>query len=595
MEVYKIKNIAGHLAKSFLSNPLTPILAVAILLLGYISLEIMPREEDPQIEVSGGSVIVAIPGATPQEINNVVIKPLERRIREIKGVENIYGTAMNNFGMVNVQYYIGENRESSNLKLYDKVMQNMDQLPTGTMPPLVKPFDIDIDIPILTIAFYKIDDTPNKPEEISKLYKLIRDLQQNINALDNVSKTTLKGVKRPQFNVLIDLHKLSGYHISLGQVAESIKSISSNAPQIDTQTAQGSLLVFGVKNAIDDIDDLKNLIVAQYMGSPIYLKNIAEVNYNFDIQNYRTSYITYQEGMKEAEHMDVEEEDVEVEAHPAGEDTGNDLQFRDAGHQVTLTISKLKGTNAVHIAEAAIEELYASKQELLDHGIGFIVTRNYGERANEAVNELVHHLLITIFIIALILVPFLGWRESLVVTIAVPMILAATLFIAFMTDQTINRITLFAFLLSLGLIVDDAIIVIENIHRRLHLEESKGLDFDEIIIQATDEIGPSTNIATIAIMLTMIPMAFVGGMMGQFMKPIPLNVPVALAVSLFVAYVFAPYLARKFIKFDINKDAINEALDELEVEEQKSGKKTAKKCAQKSEQVSEQISESDVK
>jgi multidrug efflux pump subunit AcrB len=595
MEVYKIKNIAGHLAKSFLSNPLTPILAVAILLLGYISLEIMPREEDPQIEVSGGSVIVAIPGATPQEINNVVIKPLERRIREIKGVENIYGTAMNNFGMVNVQYYIGENRESSNLKLYDKVMQNMDQLPTGTMPPLVKPFDIDIDIPILTIAFYKIDDTPNKPEEISKLYKLIRDLQQNINALDNVSKTTLKGVKRPQFNVLIDLHKLSGYHISLGQVAESIKSISSNAPQIDTQTAQGSLLVFGVKNAIDDIDDLKNLIVAQYMGSPIYLKNIAEVNYNFDIQNYRTSYITYQEGMKEAEHMDVEEEDVEVEAHPAGEDTGNDLQFRDAGHQVTLTISKLKGTNAVHIAEAAIEELYASKQELLDHGIGFIVTRNYGERANEAVNELVHHLLITIFIIALILVPFLGWRESLVVTIAVPMILAATLFIAFMTDQTINRITLFAFLLSLGLIVDDAIIVIENIHRRLHLEESKGLDFDEIIIQATDEIGPSTNIATIAIMLTMIPMAFVGGMMGQFMKPIPLNVPVALAVSLFVAYVFAPYLARKFIKFDINKDPINEALDELKGEEQKSGKKTAKKCAQKSEQVSEQISENGIK
>lgn len=548
MEVYKIKNIAGHLAKSFLSNPLTPILAAAILMLGYISLEIMPREEDPQIEVSGGSVIVAIPGATPREINNVVIKPLERRIREIKGVQHVYGTAMNNFGMVNVQYFIGENRESSNLKLYDKVMQNMDQLPKGTMPPLVKPFDIDIDIPILTVAFYKIEDTPNKPEEISKLYKLIRDLQQNINALDNVSKTTLKGVKRPQFNVLIDLHKLSGYHISLGQVAQSIKSISSNAPQIDTQTATGSLVVFGVKNAIDDIDDLKDLIVAQYMGSPIYLKNIAEVEYNFDIQNYRTSYITYQEGMKEAEHTE-EEKKAHAEEDPL---------FRNAGHQITMTVSKLKGTNAVHIAEAAIEEIQEAKQELLDHGIGFIVTRNYGERANEAVNELVHHLLITIFIIALILIPFLGWRESLVVTIAVPMILAATLFIALMTDQTINRITLFAFLLSLGLIVDDAIIVIENIHRRLHLKESEGLDFDEIIIQATDEIGPSTNIATIAIMLTMIPMAFVGGMMGQFMKPIPLNVPVALAVSLFVAYVFAPYLARKFIKFE-KHDSPNEA------------------------------------
>jgi multidrug efflux pump subunit AcrB len=553
MEVYKIKNIAGHLAKSFLSNPLTPILAAAILMLGYISLEIMPREEDPQIEVSGGSVIVAIPGATPREISNVVIKPLERRIREIKGVQHVYGTAMNNFGMVNVQYFIGENRESSNLKLYDKVMQNMDQLPKGTMPPLVKPFDIDIDIPILTVAFYKIDDTPNRPEEIAKLYKLIRDLQQNINALDNVSKTTLKGVKRPQFNVLIDLHKLSGYHISLGQVAQSIKSISSNAPQIDTQTAMGSLVVFGVKNAIDDIDDLRELIVAQYMGSPIYLKNIAEVDYNFDIQNYRSSYITYQEGMKEAEHTNEEKK---------GHEEGDSLLFRDAGHQITMTVSKLKGTNAVHIAEAAIEEIQATKKELLDHGIGFIVTRNYGERANEAVNELVHHLLITIFIIALILIPFLGWRESLVVTIAVPMILAATLFIALMTDQTINRITLFAFLLSLGLIVDDAIIVIENIHRRLHLKESEGLEFDEIIIQATDEIGPSTNIATIAIMLTMIPMAFVGGMMGQFMKPIPLNVPVALAVSLFVAYVFAPYLARKLIKFKKHEPSNEETEDD---------------------------------
>jgi multidrug efflux pump subunit AcrB len=223
--------------------------------------------------------------------------------------------------------------------------------------------------------------------------------------------------------------------------------------------------------------------------------------------------------------------------------------FRDAGDQITMTISKLKGTNAVLIAQKAIEEIAKSKEELLQNGIGFIVTRNYGDRANEAVNELVHHLLITIFIIALILVPFLGWRESMVVTIAVPMILAATLFIAMMTDQTINRITLFAFLLSLGLIVDDAIIVIENIHRRLHLEESKELEFDEIIIHATDEIGPATNVATIAIMLTMIPMYFVGGMMGQFMKPIPLNVPVALGISLFVAYVFAPYLARKFIKF----------------------------------------------
>jgi multidrug efflux pump subunit AcrB len=523
MDSYKIKNIAGHLATIFLANPLTPILAFAIILLGYVSLDVMPREEDPQIQVSGGSIMVGIPGATPKEIENVIIKPLERRIREIKGVEDVYGTAMNNAGMINIQYYIGQDRESSNLKLYDKVMQHMDKLPKGTVPPLVRPFDIDIDIPILTVAFYK--NSEKKIDNI-KLYKSIREIQQDINALDSVAKTTLKGVKKPQFNVLVDLHKLSAYHISLGEVGKAIRSISTNAPEIDTTSSTGKLTVFGIKNAIEDIDDLKNLIIAQYMGAPIYLKSLATIEYGYDIQNFQSVGLTYQK-----------------------EET-NKLEFVDAGDQITLTVSKLKGTNAVTIADEVLEELTKNASLFKEQGVSYIVTRNYGERANEAVNELVHHLLITIFIIAAILIPFLGWRESLVVTIAVPMILALTLFIAYMTGQTINRITLFAFLLSLGLIVDDAIIVIENIHRRMHLPESKGLSFSQIIIQATDEIGPSTNVATIAIMLTMIPMAFVGGMMGQFMTPIPLNVPVALMVSLFVAYVFAPYLAKKFLKFD---------------------------------------------
>ena len=518
LKIYKANNIAGYLAQAFLKNPLTMIFGISIMLLGYISLIVMPREEDPQIAVSGGSVIIALPGATPKEISNVIIKPLERRMNEIKGVENIYGTAMNNVGMVNVQYYIGEDREASNLKLYDKVMQNMDSLPMGAMRPLIKPFDIDIDIPILSVAFFKLED--EKIDNI-KLYKTIRDLQQEINSIDDVSKTILKGAKRPQFNVMIDLEKLSAFHISLGQVAKSIESISKNSPEIDVATKNNELIVFGVKNAIEDIDDLKDLIISQYMGSAIYLSDIAEVSYNYDIQNFQKVLLSYRDKHGE---------------------------FRKAGDQLTLTVAKLKGTNAVTIAEEVIAKIRESKEELQSQGVGYIVTRNYGIRANEAVNELVHHLVITIFIISLILIPFLGWRESLVVTIAVPMILALTLFIAYMTDQTINRITLFAFLLSLGLIVDDAIIVIENIHRHMHLAKSKFQDFDDLIVEATDEIGPSTNIATIAIILTMVPMAFVGGMMGQFMLPIPLNVPVALAVSLFVAYVFTPYLAKKFMK-----------------------------------------------
>ena len=537
---YKIRNIAGVLAKVFLKNPLTPILIVTILGLGFISLNTMPREEDPQIEVSGGAVIVALPGATPKEILNAIIKPLERKIREIKGVEHIYSTAMNNFGVVNVQYFIGEDRESSNLKLYDKVMQNMDQLPKGTMMPLVKPFDIDIDIPILTVAFYRL---PGMELDVVELYKRIRELQTEINALENVSKTTLKGVKRPQFNVLIDMHKLAAYHISLGQVAQAIRAISTNAPLIDTENNHKKLVVFGVKNAIDDISDLKELIIAQYMGAPIYLKNIAKIEYSYDIQNFQEALITYRQG------MESEPEKIKKNEHRKEDNNGTYAPiFEPLNFQITMTVSKLKGTNAVAIAESVIEKIRLSKEYLANAGVGYIITRNYGERANEAVNELVHHLEITILIIMLILIPFLGWRESMVVTVAVPMILAATLFIAQVTDQTINRITLFAFLLSLGLIVDDAIIVIENIHRRLH-EDIDKKPIDQIIVEATDEIGPSTNIATIAIMLTIFPMAFVGGMMGQFMKPIPLNVPVGMAISLFVAYVFAPYLARKWINF----------------------------------------------
>jgi len=517
-KTYKINNIAGHLAKTFLNNPLTSILAFAILALGYISLEVMPREEDPQIAVSGGSIIVSMPGASPDEINNAILKPLERRISEIKGIKDIYSTAMHNVGMLNIQYKIGEDRESSNLKLYDKVMQNMDSLPGGTMMPIVKPFDIDIDVPIVTVAFYK-----KKELGIDHivLYKQIKDMQQDINAIDNISKTTLKGAKKPQFNVLLDLDKLSAYHISIGQVVQSIQAIAKNAPEVDLPTKNNRLIVFGVKNAINSIEDLQGLIIAKHMGSLIYLKDIAKVEYFYDIQNYQEALISYK-----------------ADGSP----------LSDTQDQVTLTVSKLKGTNAVHLAEQVIQTLEENTQELDKKGLGYIITRNYGLRANEAVNELVHHLVLTITIIALVLIPFLGWRESLVVTIAVPMILAATLFLAFMTDQTINRITLFAFLLSLGLIVDDAIIVIENIHRRMHMKETENQSFDQIIVEATDEIGPSTNIATIAIMLTMIPMAYVGGMMGQFMLPIPLNVPVALGVSLFVAYVFAPYLAKKLIK-----------------------------------------------
>ena len=516
---YQVTDYAGKLAKAFLRNPLTPVLGAFLLIMGYLALEIMPREEDPQIAISGGAIVVAMPGASPREIENIIVNPLERKLREVRGIEHIYGMAMDNVGIVNVMYYIGENREDSNLKLYDKVMQNMDQMPKGVMQPLIKPFDIDIDIPIVTVAFY-----PREGSKISdvELFSKVRHLQQKINGIDNVAKTTLKGAHKAQYNVEVDMGKLSAYHLSMGQIMKAIQSLAVDVPDVKGKTKKNQLVIFGVKNAIENVSDVGNVIVAQYMGSPIYLKDVATVTNGIDIQNFQSASLS----MKSEENGTMSEQKK----------------------QITLSVAKLAGTNAVFVAEDVLALLKQHEKELADAGIGYLVTRNYGHRANEAVNELMHHLIITIVIIAVMLIFALGWRESLIVTFTVPAILAITLFIAYMTGQTINRITLFAFLLSLGLLVDAAIIVIENIHRHLHSHEVDDRTMEELLVEATDEIGAPTNVATLAIILTMVPMAFVGGMMGSFMKPIPYNVPVALVASLFVAYIFTPYLSLKLLK-----------------------------------------------
>ncbi|SFV56758.1 RND multidrug efflux transporter; Acriflavin resistance protein [hydrothermal vent metagenome] len=517
---YEITDYAGVLAKGFIQSPLTSVLGVFLLLMGYLALSIMPREEDPQIAISGGAIIVVMPGASPKEIENIIVNPLERKLREVRGIENVYGMSMENYGVVNVMYYIGENREDSNLKLYDKVMQNMDLMPKGVMQPLIKPFDIDIDIPIVTIAFYPKDGSNISDVE---LFKKVRRIQQKINAIDNVAKTTLKGVHKAQYNVQVDMGKLSAYHLSMGQIMKSVQSIAVNVPDVKGRTSNNQLIMFGVKNAIESPEDVGNVIVAQYMGSPIYLKDVAEVTEGIDFQNFKGAKISFR-----AEH-------------------NTSAPISEQKKQITLTVAKLAGTNAVFVSEDVTDLLNEYKEELSKAGIGYIITRNYGHRANEAVNELMHHLIITIGIIAFMLIFALGWRESLIVTFTVPTILAITLFTAYMTGQTMNRITLFALLLSLGLLVDAAIIVIENIHRHLHSHEVDNRTMDELLIEATDEIGAPTNVATLAIILTMVPMAFVGGMMGSFMKPIPYNVPVALIASLFVAYIFTPYLSSRLL------------------------------------------------
>lgn len=510
-------NVAGKLSLIFINHPLTFIFGVFILALGYISLLIMPREENPQIKVSGGVVIVALPGAKPSEIQKVIIEPLEKKIKEIKGVENIYSYAKDSVGIVQVQYFIGEDKEKSNLKLYDQVMRNMDLMPQNAMQPIIKTMDIDTDIPIATIAFYSSKQNEKDLISQTQLYNEIHKITKEINKIENVALVDLKGEKKEQFNIQVDANKLASYNLSLGQVMKQIQALSYKTPNITSNTQDSSLVVFGIKQAIENEKDLENLIISYNFQTPIYLKDVANIEKSYDIQNKKEALI-YQRDI---------------------------IENFESSNQITLTASKLKGTNSVTINEEIFAYMDSIKDELLAKNIKYTITRDDGYTANKAVNSLVSDLLISILIIAILLIFTLGFKEAMIVSVMVPMILSLTLFTGLVLDETINRITLFALIVSLGMLVDAAIIVIENIHR--HKLESPNMDISIISINATNEIGNPTNIATIAIIMTFIPMFFVGGMMGQFMHPLPIFVPISLVMSLFVAYAFTPYLVKKFL------------------------------------------------
>lgn len=510
------ENIAGKLARIFINHPLTLIFAFLILSLGYLALEFTPREENPQIKVSGGAVIVALPGAKADEILKVIIEPLEKKIKEIKGVEHIFSYAKESLGIVQVQYYIGEDKEKSNLKLYDQVMRNMDLLPKGALTPIIKTMDIDTDIPIATIAFY----AKNKQISQSDLYKKVNKIAREINKQKNVALVDLKGEKKEQYNILVDINKLSSYNLSLAQVMSSIQGLSYETPDIKGRTSANELIMFGIKSAIEDEEDLKNILIASNSRSPIYLRNISRVTKSYDIQNTKEAFLYTKD------------------------EEGNKIQ---GIQQLTLSISKLKGANSVLINENIFSYIDSIKKELLEENIAYVITRDDGYTANNAVNSLIINLLISILIIFVLIKFSLGLKEAFIISIMVPMILSLTLFTGFLLGETINRITLFALLVSLGMLVDATIIVIENIHRHKKDKKSSSKSLEQISIEATNEVGNPTNIATIAIILTFLPMFFVQGMMGQFMHPLPVFVPIALLMSLFVAYIFTPYLIKKFL------------------------------------------------
>jgi len=514
-------NIAGKLARTFLKNPLTPVIALALFLMGLIAVFLTPREENPQIDVPAANVIVMYPGASSKEVQNIIVEPLERTLKAMTGVKHVYGMAMNSVGIVTVRFKIGQDKVRSMSKLYDRVMQNMDKMPKGVMPPLIKPIDID-EVPIVTLAL------SSKKYNDAELYRIAQRLLSPLAEVKNVSIIGIKGGHKRQFNIIVDPQKLAAYHLSLGQIAMALKGANVDYPLGGTDNKKYSIPV-EFDGFIKSVKDVENLIVANYMGRPIYIKDIAKVEDGID---YQHKHETYFQGGK-AFYADPLVDGKTVNKPPVGEKL----------NQVTIFIGKKRGTNAVFVAEAVLKKAEELKK-LLPKDVDIYVTRNDGEKANHAVNELINHLLISLGIIVILLIAMLGWREALIVAFTVPLILSITLFIGMLAGQTINRITLFALILSLGLLVDSAIIVIENIHRHFEIGDKPR---EYAAVYATNEIGNPTNIATLAIILAFLPMLFVTGMMGPYMRPIPFNVPIAMIASLVIAYMFTPWAAVKFL------------------------------------------------
>lgn len=504
-------NIAGRLTRVFLESKITVMIMLAATLAGIMALALTAREYNPQIVVPAANIIVAKPGASATEIQNLVVKPLEALMNAQSGVKHTFGYAVPDFGVVTVQFDVGEDQEKSLVKLYNQLMQNLDSIPSGAMQPLVKPINVD-DVPILTLT---LSSTQMDNYQLRQVAASVLEQLRNV---PGVSFTQLVGGAQRAVNVWISPARLTAAGLSLDQVDKALQGANIAIPA-GTLVDANRNTPLRLSGFIGDAREVERIVVGAPNGKPVFLKDVARIA----------------DGAVETDQM------TRFAYGPAA----HNPRHRGEAPAVTISIAKKAGTNAVVVADAVLAKLDELKRQAVPQGVDVAVTRDDGARADDAVNTLVEHLGIAIGTVVLIMLIFLGWREAAIVTLTIPLILFVVLLVGYLSGQTINRITLFALILSLGLLVDDSIVVVENIHRHMRLGIK---DFKASLIQATNEIGRPTNIATLAVMLAFIPMGFVGGMMGPFMRPIPLNVPVAMIASLFFAYAVVPWAAYRWLK-----------------------------------------------
>ena len=515
-------NISGKITQYFINSQLTVLLMAATAVLGLFALIFTPREENPQIVVPAANVMVMLPGAGAKEVEELVSKRLESKLWEIPGVEDVYSVSMNSMAVVTVKFYVGQDKERSLVKLYDKLMNSMDFAPPGASQPLVKPIDVD-DVPIVAAA---LSGAPGTNYDDAQLRLVADNVLDELRKVPGVGNSLVIGGRSRQVRVTLDPLRLAGYGLSPLQIAQAINA--SNANLLSGELEQGNRkLMLETGGFFETASDVKSAIVGVSGSRPVYLGDVADVSDGFE-ETTRLTRIGFG-----ADHARYAE---------AGARHAAPLQETPA---VTVALAKRQKLNAVKISGQILSRLEELKKTHIPPGVEVTITRNDGKTANDAVNELVFHLAVSIIVVIILLYFTLGWREAAIVALAIPLTLFITLAVGMIAGQTINRITLFALILSLGLLVDDAIVVVENIHRHYKLQQQSRL---QGAILAVNEIGMPTILATFTVVLAFIPMAFVTGMMGPYMMPIPINVPVAMITSLFIAFIVTPWASYRLMK-----------------------------------------------
>ena len=507
------KGLSGNIAKAFITSKLSILLMVAFLLLGAFSIFSIPREEEPQIEVPMVDILVGYPGANPEEVEAHLVRPLEKMMSNIKGVEDIYATAMNGMGMLTVQFFVGEDVERSVVKLYSELMKNMDQMPQGATMPLVKLRAID-DVPVL--AFTLWSDTTGS----YGLRQMAEVVGNEIKKVPDVSDVKVIGGESRQVRILLDKEKMAQLGLDFQNVAQSLQG--NNA-----QLQSGNLLsgdeVFSVQtgNFFTDIEQIKQAIVGMHKGQVVYLHQIAEVQ---DGPQETQNYVSFSYGSALAK--------VKAD-HP------------DAYAAVTLSVAKKKGSDAMGLAEKVVDKVEQLKHNVITEDVHVEVTRNYGLTASHKVSDLLVHLAVAILIVTLFVMAAMGWRGGLVVFISVPITFALTLFAYYFLGYTLNRITLFALVFVTGIVTDDSIIIAENMYRHFKMKKLPPM---QAAIYAINEVGNPTILATLTVIASVLPMAFVSGMMGPYMSPMPIGSSIAMIFSLLLALTLTPYFGYLFLR-----------------------------------------------